>query len=388
MKKILYRKFLLDCSLFFLISIISTGVIIWVFQAVNYLDIIIEDGRTYGVYLYYSLLNFPKIISKILPFAFFFSFSYVIAKYELNNELLIYWNFGINKISFVNFFFIFSIFVLLIQIIITSLLVPYSQNIARSLIRTSDYDFVSNFIKTKKFNSTIKNLTIFTESRDNKGNFRNIYIKRVNDKNSFQIIFAKKGILIENQNNPVLELYEGENTSFFNNRITSFSFSKSEFNLASFSTNTILVKKTQEHKTKELLDCINALTDKNLKNDVQIKEKVRNCEFKNLDNILAELYKRLVIPLYLPALMLVSLFLIIHSKEKINYSKYRLTIFLIGFSLIVFSESTLKFVDKSIYNNLLIGLIPIIIILFLYIYIISKLTYKKKLRKTKNENLY
>jgi lipopolysaccharide export system permease protein len=388
MKKILYRKFLLDCSLFFLISIISTGVIIWVFQAVNYLDIIIEDGRTYGVYLYYSLLNFPKIISKILPFAFFFSFSYVIAKYELNNELLIYWNFGINKISFVNFFFIFSIFVLLIQIIITSLLVPYSQNIARSLIRTSDYDFVSNFIKTKKFNSTINNLTIFTESRDNKGNFRNIYIKRVTDKNSFQIIFAKKGILIENQNNPVLELYEGENTSFFNNRITSFSFSKSEFNLASFSTNTILVKKTQEHKTKELLDCINALTDKNLKNDVQIKEKVRNCEFKNLDNILAELYKRLVIPLYLPALMLVSLFLIIHSKEKINYSKYRLTIFLIGFSLIIFSESTLKFVDKSIYNNLLIGLIPIIIILFLYIYIISKLTYKKKLRKTKNENLY
>ena len=110
MKKILYRKFLLDCSLFFLISIISTGVIIWVFQAVNYLDIIIEDGRTYGVYLYYSFLNFPKIISKILPFAFFFSFSYVIAKYELNNELLIYWNFGINKISFVNFFFFFFIF--------------------------------------------------------------------------------------------------------------------------------------------------------------------------------------------------------------------------------------------------------------------------------------
>ena len=107
MKKILYRKFLLDCLLFFLISIISTGVIIWVFQAVNYLDIIIEDGRTYSIYLYYSLLNFPKIISKILPFAFFFSFSYVIAKYELNNELLIYWNFGINKISFINFFFYF-----------------------------------------------------------------------------------------------------------------------------------------------------------------------------------------------------------------------------------------------------------------------------------------
>ena len=381
MKKILYRKFLLDCLLFFLISIISTGVIIWVFQAVNYLDIIIEDGRTYSIYLYYSLLNFPKIISKILPFAFFFSFSYVIAKYELNNELLIYWNFGINKFSFINFFFIFSVFVFFIQIVLTSFVVPYSQNIARSLIRTSDYDFVSNFIKTKKFNSTINNLTIFTESKDIEGNFRNIYIKKDTDKDSFQIIFAKKGILIENQNNPVLELYEGENTSFFNNRITSFSFSKSEFNLSSFSTNTILVKKTQEHKTKELLECIIVLTDKNFKNDIQIKDKVRNCEYKNLDNILAELYKRLVIPLYLPALMLISLFLIIHSKEKINYSRYRLIVFLIGFFLIIFSESTLKFIDKSFYNNLLIGFIPIITILFLYIYIISQLNYKKKLKK-------
>ena len=176
MKKILYRKFLLDCLLFFLISIISTGVIIWVFQAVNYLDIVIEDGRTYVIYLYYSLLNFPKIISKILPFAFFFSFSYVIAKYELNNELLIYWNFGVNKISFINFFFIFSVIIFFIQIVLTSFVVPYSQSTARSLIRTSDYDFVSNFIKTKKFNSTINNLTIFTESKDIKGNFRNIEI--------------------------------------------------------------------------------------------------------------------------------------------------------------------------------------------------------------------
>ena len=116
--------------------------------------------------------------------------------------------------------------------------------------------------------------------------------------------------------------------------------------------------------------------------DIQIKDKVRNCEFKNLDNILAELYKRLIIPLYLPALMLVSLFLIIHSKEKINYSRYRLIIFLIGFFLIIFSESTLKFVDKSFYNNLLIGLMPFIIIIFLYFYIISKLSYKKKLKKS------
>ena len=104
MKKILFRKILNDCLIFFFISLICSSVIVWVFQAVNFLDIMIEDGRDYAIYINYTLLNFPKIISKILPFALFFSFSYVITKYELNNEMIIFWNFGINKVQLINFF--------------------------------------------------------------------------------------------------------------------------------------------------------------------------------------------------------------------------------------------------------------------------------------------
>ena len=160
MKKIIYRKFLLDCLIFFGITLISTSIIIWVFQAVNYLDLIIDDGRNYSVYLQYTFLNLPKIISKIFPFAFFFSFSYVIAKYELNNELLIYWNFGVNKIQFINYFFLISLIFLLVQTILTSLLVPKSQNLARTILRNSDFNFVDNFIKMKKFNASVNDLTI------------------------------------------------------------------------------------------------------------------------------------------------------------------------------------------------------------------------------------
>ncbi len=376
MKKIIYRKFLSDCLIFFLISLISTSIIIWVFQAVNYLDIVIDDGRDYLVYLKYSLLNFPKILSKILPFAFFFSFSYVIAKYELNNELLIYWNFGIKKISLINFFLICSLVLLIIQIILTSFIVPKSQNLARSIIRTSDYNFVDNFIKVKKFNASVNDLTIYTEDKDTKGNYYNIYIKKNTGVENFQIIYAEKGVF-KNNDYPVLELYNGENTSVIKGKITNFSFSKSEFNLSSFSANTILVKKTQEHGTIELFDCVKDLTRKGIKDLEKIKLKVRNCELKNLDNIIAELYKRLIVPLYIPSLMLVSLLLIIHSKERIDYSKYRLSIFLIGFFIIILSESTLRFVNKSFENNFIIILIPIILMIILYGYFLMKFKINK-----------
>ena len=78
----------------------------------------IEDGRGYLVYLNYTLLNFPKIISKILPFALFFSFFYILTKYELNNELIIFWSFGINKIQLINFFVKISLLLMLIQILL------------------------------------------------------------------------------------------------------------------------------------------------------------------------------------------------------------------------------------------------------------------------------
>ncbi len=377
MKKILYRKFLSDCLIFFIISLISTTVIIWVFQAVNYLDIVIDDGRDYSVYLSYAILSFPKIASKILPFAFFFSFSYVIAKYELKNELLIYWNFGINKITFINFFFIFSLFLFFVQIILTAFIVPKAQSTARSIIRTSDYNFVDNFIKVKKFNAGVKDLTIYTESKDKDNNFNNIYIKKGTDKNNFQITYAKKGIIKNNNGVTVLELYDGQNTNSFNEKITTFSFSKSEFNLSLFTTNTILVKKTQEHTTLELGECLKNLTNKNIKDKNKIKQVVRNCEIKNLDNIISELYKRLIVPLYIPVLMLTALLLIIHSKEKINYSKYRMIVFLLGFFIIVFSESTLRFITNSFYNNLAIILIPIIALLSLYFYFLLKFNFKK-----------
>ena len=131
-EKILFRKLLLDCLTFFLIALLSASIIIWVFQAVNFLDIMIEDGRDYLVYINYSLLNFPKIVSKVLPFVFFFSFFYIISKYELNNELIIFWNFGVNKFQLINFLFRFSIILTLLQILLSAFIVPKSLDTARS----------------------------------------------------------------------------------------------------------------------------------------------------------------------------------------------------------------------------------------------------------------
>ena len=246
MKKILFRKLLYDYIVFLFTALLSTTIVIWVFQAVNYLDIMIEDGRDYLVYINFSLLNFPKILSKIFPFILFFSIFYVTIKYELNNELMIFWNFGIHKIQIINFIFKVSILLTIIQIIFTSIVVPKSQDMARSFLRSSSVNFFDNFIKPQRFNDTIKGVTIYSDKKDNEGNLKNLYLKKELDDNNFQITYAKKGSFKEFGSTTILVLYEGATITSKNKEITNISFSKSDFSLSNLETNTTTYKKTQE----------------------------------------------------------------------------------------------------------------------------------------------
>ena len=364
MKKILFRKLLFDCLIFFVITLFSTGVIIWVFQAVNFLDIIVEDGRNYLVYLNFSILNFPKVISKLVPFVLFFSFIYVIGKYELSNELIIFWNFGINKIEVINFFIKFSFIIMLLQIFLTTAIVPKSQDLARSFLRTSSINYLENFVKPRIFNDAVKGLTIYSNSKDDFGNLKEIYLKKGSGDN-FQITFAKEGKFKQIGSNQFLELNFGETISVVNGKITNFKFKKTDFNLSNLDDNTTTYKKTQEVATTDLIKCYHNLKNfKFLKIDTNFE--VENCRIDNIDNIIKELYKRIIIPFYIPVLILISLLLILKSKENINYTKYRFLIFFIGFSTIIISEMTIRLISEDILKNIKFFIIPIILILSLY----------------------
>ena len=364
MKKILFRKLLYDCLIFFTITLFSSSIIIWIFQAVNFLDIIVEDGRNYLVYLNFSLLNFPKVISKLVPFILFFSFLYVIGKYELKNELIIFWNFGINKIDLINFFIKFSFLIMIFQIFLTAIIVPKSQDLARSFLRGSSINYLENFIKPRVFNDAVKNLTIYSNSKDEAGNLKEIYLKKGSGDN-FQITFAKEGKFKKLGKNQFLELNFGETISVINDKITNFKFKKTDFNLSNFEDNITTYKKTQEVATMNLIRCYHNLMDLDYLN-IDENFEVENCRTENIDNILKELYKRLIIPLYIPVLILVSLLLIFKSKENINYPKYRIFIFMIGFITIILSEMTIRLINEDFLKNIKFFIIPIILVLSLY----------------------
>ena len=366
MKKIIFRKLLLDFLTFVFLAIFGISAIIWVFQAVNFLDIMIEDGRNYSVYFNYTLLNFPKIVGRIVPFALFFSFSYTLIKYETNNELIIFWNYGVSKISIVNFFFWISILIMFFQILLISIVVPKSQELAKSKLRSSNLNYFEGLIKPKKFNDTIKGLTIFAEEKSKNDEFKNIYIKKNNDRNGFQITLAKKGVFELKGNKKVLVLYNGQTITQNDENFTNFNFSKSDFGLENMDTHLITYKKLQEQSTITLIKCIQSIFE-------IYDYNIINCRKNNPRNVYKELVKRLISPFYLPLLILISSLLILTSKENLKYNKNKFFVFFLGFGVIILSESSLGYITNDLLKNFLIMIFPIILTLIVYLIFIFKL---------------
>ena len=107
-----------------------------------------------------------------------------------------------------------------------------------------------------------------------------------------------------------MTLYDGNTIYSTSNGISNFSFSKSDFNLSDLDTNTITTIKTQETSTLKLLSCIQSYLNGELsiENNPAI---TLNCNLRNIDNVFKELYKRHIIPFYIPVLIIIALMHII-----------------------------------------------------------------------------
>jgi lipopolysaccharide export system permease protein len=104
-----------------------------------------------------------------------------------------------------------------------------------------------------------------------------------------------------------------------------------------------------------------------------------NCNLRNLHNLYKELYKRIIVPTYLPLLVIISLILVIKSKESTNYLNYRIFIFLLGLLTIIFSEATIKLISDDLIKNINIFILPLMIFLIFYLSIFYNLRHKYKI---------
>jgi len=378
-EKIVFKKFLSDNTYFFLLCAISLSIIVWIIQAVNFLDFISEDGHSFDIYFYFTALNFPKIFKNILPFIFFISLFYTISKYEDKNELKIFWINGVNKIKFSNVLIKYTFLFFIFQIFLSSLLSPVLQDKARSFLKTSNMDFFPSLMQEKKFIDTVDKLTIFIQNKNSSEEFENIFLKDDLSNNKSQIIYAKKGFLKDVNGVRKLILFDGKFLNTDEKKTTVFNFSQTEFDLTNYVTKSITHPKVQELTTFLLLRCnYSFYVEKKLTRFFKFNDANILCNGNFVREINQELFDRLIKPLYLFLIAVIACFLLTRYKETHKYKLHKIYIFALGIVTIIFSEMSVNYAGKNLNSTIVFYILPLLLTIIAYLTLRSKLIYKKK----------
>ena len=371
MKKLIFRNIAKDTLIFFTIMCFTVGTIVWTLQAVNYFDYVSQDGHGLKTYFTYILLNFPKIIHRIIPFIFFITLFYILNEYENKNELQIFWTFGISKIDFAHKILFISIIITLLQICFGGFLSPYTQLKGREMLKNSDIDLFSSLIREGKFINAAEGLTIFIDKKNQNGSFSNIFLDD-SSKSVTKMIYAKNGMIIDNKDKKVFQLFNGKVINKDKSKVNTFEFDQIDFNLADYRTSTIIAPKIQEINSLVLLECSNFFYLKNLK---IIKPDTFKCTDSIIPEIKQEIFKRFFKPFFIPIIAILSCFLIITPKTNHKYERNKKIIFLVTFFSLIISEGSLRYSTTSFLATTLYLAIPLIFFLILYVFFYRNVKY-------------
>ena len=355
MKKTIYKYFFYEFVIYFTVTLFALAAVVWTVQAVNYLDLVTEDGHAFITYFYYSLLTLSKVLTKLIPFCFLTAIILTIIKFERDNELIVLWTSGLNKIHVVNLIFRISVLVMLLQLLLTNIFNPTLLNFSRTLLKNSQLQFIPSLLKEKQFNDAVEGLTIFIEKKDENQIYKNIFIRddgKVLSKiagSSSSTIFAKSGHISNDKKN--LILYNG-NIQKLNEDgdVNIIQFQKTTLNLSGISTKSISEPKMQETPTVQILRC---LAHNNIAR--------HNCSGskKSMMDTKIEINKRFGMPIYIPLISLISCFLLTSRKDKKMFYLNKYIYFFVGVLILILAEIIVRYSGISWNHTIIYYLLPI-----------------------------
>ena len=365
----IYQNFIKEIIKTFLVILFGLTAIAWTVRAVNFLDLIVDDGFAIMTYFQYSILNIFGILTKFIPLSFLLSLIIFIIKQIQENEFIILWTSGVKKLKIVNLFFIISVFVLIFYFILSTIITPLALNKSRTLLSKDGYNSFLPTIRIAQFSDSFKGFTFLVEDKF-KNQIKNVFMHdssnilkglstKTQDTQSTTII-AKEGIVKEKK----MLLFNGQIISTEKNskKENIIKFEQLNIDLNNLETNTITQPKLQETSTLDLLKCVFIDQNEN--------EKILNCKKDSKDEIITVLNRRFILPFYIPVVALMCSFLLIKVKRKKNYFLNKYTIFIFSFIILLYSELIIRYTGISKVIGLLFILSPVFFIPLIYILLI------------------
>lgn len=214
-------KHLVHSTLLITFSLTS---IVWLTQALRFIDFIVNQGVSIMVFLQLTLMLIPSLLLLILPPSLFCSIIFVYNKLKLDSELIVMQAAGLSRFRLAMPAIQVATGITLIAYFIALYLQPVSYSRFRDMQSFLRNNYVSILLQEGVFSNPVRGLTVFIRERDNDGTLHGIL---VHDNRQMELpvtMMAEQGKLVETPQGPRFLLLNGNRQEMRDGRLSFLTF--------------------------------------------------------------------------------------------------------------------------------------------------------------------
>ena len=185
-----------------------TGVV-WLTQSLRFIDLIINKGLSFGLFLYMTVLLLPSLLTVILPISLFAAVLYTYNQLIVDREIVVLKATGLSNLRLALPALNLAGIVMVICYAINLYLMPLGFHEFKSIQFQVRNSFASLLLREGVFNTPVDGLTIYVRERGKDGELKGILVHEERSSSEPTTLMAESGKLVHTQNGPRLVLVNG-----------------------------------------------------------------------------------------------------------------------------------------------------------------------------------
>lgn len=198
--------------------------IVWLTQALRFIDFIVNQGISITVFLHLTLLLIPSLLLMILPPAFFCSVLFVYNKLKMDSELIVMQSAGLSRWRLGRPALQVGLAITLLGYTIAMYFQPVSYTRFKDMQSFLRNSYVSLLLQEGVFSNPVNGLTVFIRERDRDGILHGILVHDNRIEGSQVTMMAEEARLMETPQGPRFLLVRGNRQEMHQGRLSFLTF--------------------------------------------------------------------------------------------------------------------------------------------------------------------
>ncbi|MEO0957693.1 MAG: LPS export ABC transporter permease LptF [Pseudomonadota bacterium] len=193
---------------FLFFVLVFTGVI-WLSQSLRVIETVVNNGQSALVFLEFTALLLPRVMTVVLPVAAFAATLYAINRLFGDSEIVVMFAAGISGLALLRPILMFTGTLLAVLLAISIYVVPQSQREMRDRISEVRGDVAAAFLREGAFITPSDGVTVFIRAIGSQGALDGVFIHDRRDPAQLATYTAERAVLLSDVGNTRLVMFDG-----------------------------------------------------------------------------------------------------------------------------------------------------------------------------------